>query len=82
MYVHLLTQITQHNRSESYAEQDCWQRLRDKEIKGDLGWAQPRTLHESRLTLSWGSAGPQPLRVSRSLAMAEFSVKIFALFLW
>ena len=29
-----------------------------------------------------GSAGPQPLRISRSLAMAEFSVKSFALFVW
>ena len=29
-----------------------------------------------------GTAYPQPLRISRSLAMAEFSVKSFALFMW
>ena len=29
-----------------------------------------------------GTADPQPLRISRSLAKAEFSVKSFALFLW
>ena len=29
-----------------------------------------------------GTADPQPLRISRSLAMAEFSVKSFALFMW
>ena len=27
-------------------------------------------------------ADPQPLRISGSLAMAEFSVKSFALFMW
>ena len=27
-------------------------------------------------------AGPQPLRISRSLAMAEFSVESLALFMW
>ena len=37
---------------------------------------------ESRLSIFRGSAGPQPLRISRSLAMAEFSVKSFALFMW
>ena len=29
-----------------------------------------------------GTADPQPLRISRSLAMAEFSVKSFTLFMW
>ena len=36
----------------------------------------------SRLWIFRGSAGPQPLRISLSLAMAEFSVKSCALFMW
>ena len=28
-----------------------------------------------RFSIFWGSAGPQPVRIFRSLAMAEFSVK-------
>ena len=35
-----------------------------------------------RMSLLQGSAGPQPLRLSRDQAMAEFSVKGFALFMW
>ena len=38
--------------------------------------------HESCLSIFWGSAGPQPLRISRSLALTEFPVKSFALFMW
>ena len=37
--------------------------------------AQSKCLHMPR-----GTASPQPLRISRSLAMAELSVKSFALF--
>ena len=46
-----------------------------------LDWVQSETLH-----IDWriwqGTAGPQTLRMSRSLAMAEFSVESFALFMW
>ena len=48
-----------------------------------LRWCAERTM-----SLVWvyfgprGSAGPQPLRISLSLAMAEFSVKSVALFMW
>ena len=35
--------------------------------------------HESHLIIFWGSAGLQPLRISQNLALAEFSVKSFAL---
>ena len=38
--------------------------------------------HSMNLSIFWGSAGPKPLRISRSLSMAEFSVKSFALFTW
>ena len=38
--------------------------------------------HESRLSIFRGSAGPQPLRLSRSPTMPGFSVKSFALFMW
>ena len=34
------------------------------------------------LNMLRGTASPQPLRISWSLAMAEFSVKSFALFMW
>ena len=36
----------------------------------------------SGVDVSMGKAGYQPLRISRSLAMAEFSVKSFALIMW
>ena len=38
--------------------------------------------HWASLNLLRRSAGPQPLRISLSLAMAEFSVKSFTLFMW
>ena len=34
------------------------------------------------MSLLQGSAGPQPLKLSRDQGMAEFSVKGFALFMW
>ena len=34
------------------------------------------------LQYAWGIAGPKPLRISQSQAVAEFSVKSFALFMW
>ena len=37
---------------------------------------------EPRFSIFRGSAGPQPLRLSRSLAMTEFSMKSFALLMW
>ena len=56
--------------------------IKHSHINGGLGWTQPRTLHESRLSMFRGSVGPQPLRISQSLAIAEFTVKSFALFMW
>ena len=46
-----------------------------------LVWVQSETLHiDWRIWL--GAAGPQPLRISRSLAMTEFSMESLALFMW
>ena len=61
----------------------CVKLFEGKSPLNDLGWTLPRTLYGSHLSVYRGSAGPQPLRISRSLAMAELSVKSFALFiLW
>ena len=38
-------------------------------------------IHESHLSMCRGSAGPKPLRISRSQAMTLFSVKSFTLFM-
>ena len=45
-----------------------------------LSWTQPRTLHESRLSIFLRSAGPLPLRISRSLATAEFREKLLSVY--
>ena len=42
-------------------------------------WVRCNLEHSMNLTIFWGSAGPQPLRISQSLSMAEFSVKSTAL---
>ena len=51
-----------------------------------LSEGKPKTNYStglgSRLWIFRGSAGPQPLRISLSLAMAEFSVKKCALNMW
>ena len=45
--------------------------------------AGPRLLNPIQvLEYVLGTAGPQSIRISGSLAMAKFSVKIFALFMW
>ena len=41
-----------------------------------------RKWNEFSLSVFGGSPGPQPLRISLSLGMAEFSVKSFTLFIW
>ena len=47
-------------------------------------WRLYRTVlwNEPRSSIFRGSAGPQPLKVSLSLVMTEFSLKNFALFMW
>ena len=42
-------------------------------------WVGRNLEHSMNLSIFWGSTGPQPLRISRSLFMAEFSVKSSAL---
>ena len=47
-------------------------------------WALDRGFLAQSMSLYmlWGTCSPQPLKISRSLATAEFSMKSFILFMW
>ena len=45
-------------------------------------WNAPYVLQWVSLEFIWGSRGRQRLRISQSLAMAEFPVRSFTLYMW